>query len=173
MERTARREMEADGFRASDLSLRRSVAHRYVGQSYEITVPYRPARTAEEAFLGAFDREHRRLYSYHHPGRRAEVVNLRLQAVASAPKVRLERRPPASRPAREAIVKVQAMHGGRSGERGPVFDRSRLAPGHKVLGPALIVDQESTTFLPSGTAARVDGYLNLIISGRRGVHAAV
>ena len=173
LERTARREMEADGFQASDLSLRRSVDLRYVGQSYEITVPYRPARTAEAAFLAAFHREHRRVYSYHHPGRTAEVVNLRVQAVASAPKIRLEKHLPATRPTREAIVKVQAMHGGRSGERGPVYDRSRLAPGHKVIGPALIVDQESTCFLPTGVAARVDGYLNLIISGERGLHAAV
>ncbi|MDH4197985.1 MAG: hydantoinase/oxoprolinase family protein [Candidatus Aminicenantes bacterium] len=173
IERTARRDMEADGFRAADIALQRSLDLRYVGQSYEITVPYHCARTAKAAFLDAFHREHRRLYSYHHPGRTAEVVNIRIQAVAAAPKIRLERRPATSRPAREAVVKVQTMHGGRRRERGSVYDRARLAPGHRAVGPALIVDQESTTFLPSGVTARVDGYLNLIITGERGAHAAV
>ena len=173
IERAARRDMTADGFRAADVSLRRSLDVRYVGQSYEITVPYHSARTVEAAFLEGFHREHRRLYSYHHPGRMAEVVNIRVQAVAAAPKIRLEKRSPTGRPARQAVVKVQTMYGCRRGERGSVYDRARLGPGHRVAGPALIVDQESTTFVPSGSAARVDGFLNLIITGQRGVHAAV
>ncbi len=173
VERMACRDMESDGFRTADVTLQRSVDLRYVGQSYEITVPYRSARASGAAFLDAFHREHRRLYSYHHPGRAAEVVNLRVRAVAAAPKVRLEKRPPASRPARRAVVKVQAMHGGRHVGRGSVYDRSRLGPGHRVVGPALVVDQESTTFVPAGAAACVDGYLNLVITRERGGHAAV
>ena len=57
----------------------------------------------------------------------------------------------------------QKIHTGRALREGAVYDRSRLGPGNAVSGPALVIDPESTTFLPPGYRARVDGYLNLVI----------
>ena len=69
----------------------------------------------------------------------------------------------------KAVVRTQAIFSGRTLHRGPVVDRSRLAPANALRGPALVIDPESTTFLPPGYAAHVDGFLNLIIrkEGRR------
>jgi hypothetical protein len=50
--------MAADGFGARDVLLVRSLDCRYLGQSYEIDVPFRRARTAGGAFLKAFHRRH-------------------------------------------------------------------------------------------------------------------
>ena len=65
-----------------------------------------------------------------------------------------------------AILRKQSIFSGRRAHEGTVVDRTRLRPGNGVRGPALIIDPESTTFLPPGYAARVDAYANLVV--RRG-----
>jgi N-methylhydantoinase A/oxoprolinase/acetone carboxylase beta subunit len=163
LEERARRDMAEDGFAAATLVLERSLDCRYVGQSYEIDVPYRKARTLGQAFLESFHRRHKRLYSYRHDRRPVEIVNLRVKAVAVTPKVPLRRSPKAGSLDPEALVKKQAIHTGRAVREGSVYDRSRLGPGNVLAGPALIIDPESTTFLPPGYKASVDPFLNLVI----------
>jgi N-methylhydantoinase A/oxoprolinase/acetone carboxylase beta subunit len=163
LEEKGRRDMAEDGFDPVDVVLERSLDCRYLGQSYEIDVPYRKARTPGLAFLEAFHRRHKRLYSYRHDRRPVEIVNLRVKAVAVTPKIPLERKPRSRSLDPKAIVKKQTIHTGRVLRDGAVYDRTRLGPGNAVPGPALIIDPESTTFLPPGYRARVDGYLNLVI----------
>ena len=47
--------------------------------------------------------------------------------------------------------------------RASAYLREHLEPGNRISGPALIVDQESTTFLPPSYSLRVDGLLNIIM----------
>ena len=163
LEETSLRDMAGDGFAAKDLVLERSLDCRYLGQSYEIDVPYRRARTARQAFLEAFHIRHKKLYSYRHDGRPVEIVNIRVKAVAVTPKIPLvkEGGSPAMDP--KALAGRQPIVCGDRVHDGSVLDRSKLRPGNSVRGPALVIDPESTTFLPPGHAARVDGYGNLII----------
>lgn len=163
LEAQSRLDMAEDGFAASDLVLERSLDCRYFGQSYEIDVPYRRARTLGQAFLESFHRRHKRLYSYRHDSRPVEIVNLRIKAVALTPKIPLEREPRAGSSPSRAIIKRQAIHTGRSPRQGAVYDRAKLGPGHRVAGPALIIDPESTTYLPPGFTADIDRYVNIVI----------
>ena len=169
LEAASLRDMAADGFAAKDVVLERSLDCRYLGQSYEIDVPFRRARTPEAAFLEAFHRRHRKLYSYRHDGRPVEIVNLRLKAVALTPKIPLVKEGRASGLEPRAVLRKQPIFFGRRSHAGAVVDRSLLRTGNRLPGPALIIDPESTTFLPPGYAARVDGYGNLIVrqAGRR------
>ncbi|MGZ5469680.1 MAG: hydantoinase/oxoprolinase family protein, partial [Candidatus Aminicenantales bacterium] len=141
----------------------RSLDCRYAGQSYEIDVPYRKARTLGQAFLESFHRLHKRLYSYRHDRRPVEIVNLRIKAVAMTPKIPFRRELRAASLDPQALVKTQAIHSGRAVREGSVYDRSKLRPGNVLAGPALIIDPESTAFLPPGYRAAVDPYLNLVI----------
>ena len=163
LEARACRDMAGDGFSASDLVLERSLDCRYLGQSYEIDVPYKKARTPDQAFVESFHKRHKRLYSYRHDKRPVEIVNLRVKAVAVTPKIPLERAPHSRAFDPGAVVRRQKIHTGRAFRDGFVYDRSRLHHGHTVRGPVLIIDPESTTFLPPGYAAHVDGFLNLVI----------
>ncbi len=163
LEARGRRDMAEDGPAGAELVLERSLDCRYLGQSYEIEVPFRPARANGPAFLEGFHRRHKRLYSYRHDRRPVEIVNLRLKAVAVTPKIPLERAPRAAGLDPRALVKTQTMQAGRRPLRGAVYDRSRLRPGNAVAGPALVIDPESTTYVPPGRRAEVDAYLNLII----------
>ena len=166
LEAVSLRDMSADGFAAKDVVLERSLDCRYLGQSYEIDVPFRKARAAGRAFLEAFHARHEKLYSYRHDRRPVEIVNLRVKAVAMTPKIPLVKERGSSVLDPRAILRKQSIFSGRRAHEGTVVDRTRLRPGNGVRGPALIIDPESTTFLPPGYAARVDAYANLVV--RRG-----
>jgi N-methylhydantoinase A/oxoprolinase/acetone carboxylase beta subunit len=162
MEKRGRDDLEDDGFRGGPLVLTRSADLRYTGQSYEIHVPW-PA-TGLPGLLAAFEREHRRTYSYLHPGRPVEIVNVRLEARGLSENIPLRKSPIRARPdVSAARMRVLPLyHRGRKYAAG-VFDRDRLVPGSRVMGPALVADSGSTTFIPPGSAARVDGLHNLIL----------
>ena len=54
------------------------------------------------------------------------------------------------------------------GDRGrwtecPVYERGTLRPGHRLTGPAIVVERESTLLLPAGDTARVTESGNLLI----------
>ncbi|MBP1770449.1 MAG: hydantoin utilization protein [Candidatus Aminicenantes bacterium] len=163
LEDKSRRDMLADGFALESVVLERSLDCRYLGQSYEIDVPYRRARNLDLAFLESFHRRHKRLYSYRHDNRPVEIVNLRIKVVAVTPKLPLAREPSGQAYDPEARIRTQKMHTGRAFRDGAVCDRSRLHHGQAVHGPALVIDPESTIFIPPGFAARVDAFLNLVI----------
>ena len=171
LERRAVRDMTADGFRPEAVVLRRLVDLRYAGQSYEIALPFPARLKAPGALRRAFDREHRRVYSYDHPGRPVEVVNVRVQAVAAAPRIPFEKRAPGPAEAGSALVRTREMFCAGRRRRGAVYDRARLEAGASLRGPALVVDAESTTFLPPGYLGRVDAVLNIIVTPERGRHA--
>jgi N-methylhydantoinase A/oxoprolinase/acetone carboxylase beta subunit len=163
LEEKSRRDMLEDGFSLRDVLLERSLDCRYLGQSYEIEVPYRRARTLNQSFLEGFHSRHKRLYSYRHDDRPVEIVNVRIKAVAVTPKLPLVREPRAAGLDPKAVVRRQKIHTGRAVREGAVYDRARLRPGNAARGPALVIDPESTTFLPPGYVCRVDPYLNLVI----------
>jgi len=135
----------------------REVDLRYAGQGYELTVPYANAR--EE-----FERRYARRYGMASPGEAVEATTWRLTAVVETPAVELPRIP------------VVEGEGGKAGTRMAYFpecggytetdvlDRSRLAPGQVIEGPIIIEERESTTILPLGVKAIVDGYGSLLVS---------
>jgi N-methylhydantoinase A/oxoprolinase/acetone carboxylase beta subunit len=159
------REMKEDGFGVKDILFYPLLDLRYLGQSYEITIPYKKSKKISDAFpfISDFHKAHRKLYSYHHPQRPVEVVNIRLKAVGKSKKIKIKRLPQAAKDPKTAFLKKQPIYYSGKKHTASVFKRSLLEPGHKVIGPALIVDYESTTFLPPHFGFTVDDLLNLII----------
>jgi N-methylhydantoinase A/oxoprolinase/acetone carboxylase beta subunit len=158
---SGQRDMREEGFSGLRARLLRSLDVRYVGQSYEITVPFGPR------FREAFDASHLKLYGYADKARPVEVVNLRVKAVGLTEK-------PALRRHREPRAGARGTAGERwtmvfEGEpcRASMYKRPLLGPGSSFLGPALVCDFESTTVVPPDFSCRVDGYLNLILEPRR------
>ena len=79
LEARAAREFGEEGLPAAHFE--RQVDLRYVGQSFEITVPYGDRER--------FDEAHRKLYGYEHPERGVEAVTARVKAVAPLDKIDL------------------------------------------------------------------------------------
>ncbi len=163
LEKKALSDMEEDGFSDKGIRIFPSLDLRYLGQSYEITVPYTSRNTGEFSFVSDFHKAHRKLYSYHHEERPVEVVNIRVKAVGAGKKIKLKKMPQGDLNPEKAFLKKQTYYyKGRSHQAG-VFNRALLSPGNRLNGPALIADAESTTFLPPSFGLNVDGFLNLII----------
>ena len=75
MEKQAHADLAAEGFKRGSVLLQRSVAMRYVGQSFELEVPLGP--DLQESFHEA----HRKRYGHADPSRSIEAVNIILRAV--------------------------------------------------------------------------------------------
>ena len=157
------RTMKEDGFKEDDVCIYHFLDLRYLGQSYEITIPYRNRDHSGLSFAPDFHKAHRKLYSYHHEKRAVEIVNIRVKAVGAGKKIKLKRLPPKDTNPERAFIKKQAIHYNGKTWQASVFSRSLLSPGNRMNGPSLIADSESTTFLPPSYALEVDGFLNLLI----------
>ncbi|ELY37939.1 hydantoinase/oxoprolinase family protein [Halalkalicoccus jeotgali] len=122
-------------------AIERAADLRYVGQSFEITVPlseFDPA-ALEERFHAA----HNQAYGYR-MDEAVELVNLR--ATATVPR---EAPPVSYEGGGDPVVGTREAYfpgGGR--HEATIYDRDRLAPGERVAGPAVLEQAESTTVLP-------------------------
>ncbi len=165
LERRGAKELVEEGFSPRRIVLERYADVRYLGQSYEITMPY---PRGGRGLVSAFHLQHERLYSYRQPHAAVEIVTLRVKARGLTEKIDLapERRmsgESGKRRSPDAPAKIQILHYGGKPFRAPVYDRERLAAGTVLRGPALAVDSGSTTFLPPGFTLRVDPWRNLIL----------
>lgn len=133
---------------------------RYEGQGFELRVEW-SARVLER-----FHELHEKSYGYADRGRRVEVVTVRVQAVARTPRPR------------ERAAKLIRGNGVQAGlgphpiyeegrwRRGTLYDRARLHAGDRFAGPAVILELSATTYLPTGWAAELDGFANLVLTAK-------
>lgn len=158
------RDMKKEGFPPENIQMSPFLDLRYLGQSYEITLPFRPTKSSHLSFLSDFHKAHQRLYSYHHSGRPVEIVNIRLKSIGVTKKINLKKRQIREEiPSKRALLKKQKLFYRGKEHMASVYMRESLESGNRILGPALIVDQDATTFLPPTYSLQVDGLLNLIM----------
>ncbi len=159
LEAAARAELRRERFRAESARVERRLDVRYVGQSYELSVPF------SADFRSAFHRDHEKVYGHAQPGRPLEIVNLRTRLAIRIPKPRLQHRKAATSVGlRAALAKQKHVWFGRRFWRTPLYHRDRLPSGVKFAGPAVIVEYSSTTVVPPDFICHVDEYLNLVLS---------
>ncbi len=145
----------------------RSAFMRYRGQGHEIAVPL-PTRTynaADAATLrAAFEDAYRRLYSRIIPGVEVEILSWVLLLSAPPPV-----EPAAALPSATAHTPEPARHrpvfDAELGEfiSVAIHDRSSLRPGAQIPGPAVIVEDETSTVVTGLFDATIDafGYIEL------------
>ena len=169
LERRSAGALAVEGFGASDHQLVRSADLRYDGQAYEVRVDA-PAGAVDRAFqasvVEAFHAAHERLYGYCYRGvdrHPVEWVNLRVTGIG--PIDRPEHTPRAAGDGKieRARTGTRPVHfDGWS--QATVYDRSRLEPGDVIDGPAVVEEFGSTVPVHPGYTARVDAYLDLVVS---------
>jgi N-methylhydantoinase A/oxoprolinase/acetone carboxylase beta subunit len=163
LEEKSMMEMKEEGFREPDITIFRFLDLRYLGQSYEITIPFRSTPQDDFVFVSDFHKAHQKIYSYLHPQRVIEVVNIRIKAVGVTKKMRFKKYSLKTSQSEKALMRTQSVYSNRKKYQAHVFNRALLNPGDRISGPALVVDFESTTFLPPSYTLNVDEYLNLIL----------
>ena len=159
-----------EGFDADSVRLVRQVDLRYLHQGYQITVPC-PSRDFAEAdklaLKRTFDDHHRRIYGQSAENEDAEVVSFRVLSEVEVPQLELK---PIVRPTGTAAAGEREFYDpeAKRWARARLYDRTRLAPGDRLEGPAIILQFDSTTVVLAGQSAEVDAHGIIVIqSGAR------
>jgi N-methylhydantoinase A/oxoprolinase/acetone carboxylase beta subunit len=160
---------QADGIEARDVTFARAGDLRYVGQGYELRVPF-PGGTLDSSAMAqvfsAFQELHRTEYGHVFAHNPIEIVNIRLTGIGVMPKIAPPRVSGHGALA-EALVKtapcVFRVDGELARVETPFYHRERLAVGTSFAGPAVIIQQDTTTVAPPGTRLVAADGGNLII----------
>jgi N-methylhydantoinase A len=145
---------------------RRNAFMRYVGQGHEITVEL-PNRRLTEADLNglreAFEKDYAALFERAIPGAAIEVLSWSVLATT-------EPRNPARvaevtrKPAGEAAGS-RKFFDGRVGHvvEIPLYHRNQMLPGATIMGPAVIAEDETSTFVSASFEAYIDGAGSIVM----------
>jgi N-methylhydantoinase A len=156
----------APGARGQKVVETRVAYMRYVGQGHEITVPL-PVRALTagdaEALRGAFEKEYAVLFERHIPDAAIEVLSwsvtvsteVRRPEVVTPP-----RRQPPPKP-----VGTRRFFDARLSQHVevPVYWRNDLVPGSTITGPAIIAEDETSTFVSATFDAWLDAAGGIVL----------
>jgi N-methylhydantoinase A len=158
LEERGRQAMREEGVAPEEIHINRFVDMSYIGQSFELMVPF------TTAFVDEFHRRHEQRYGYEDSARPTQVVNVRMQVVGpSATVYRAAKAVEHRGAARPAQVDSLRMFIGAQWQEAPVYDRQQLQPGDRFHGPALVAEYSATTVVPEDFSARVDSQQNIIL----------
>ena len=155
LEERGLREMQSEGL-AGEAT--RSVDMRYVGQGYELNVPY------SDDMVSNFHRAHQRRYGYADEHRTVEVVNIRVRVTSETEHIEIPQSPGRVGDGSQGVLKTRKVLFDQHPFKTPVYDRSLLRPGDTFAGPAVIAEYSATTVIPPECEARVDTFNNIVIA---------
>ena len=144
---------------------------RYVGQGHEIfvTLPLRALVPEDrDVVQRAFDEEYARLYRRVIPEAEVEVLTwaLTISTIAESPKP-VGRVDPLPAPVPIDHLRVPDLETGAELDL-PLFWRPDLEPGAAITGPAIIIEDETSTFVTRHFSVRVAANRYLVVERRPG-----
>jgi N-methylhydantoinase A len=161
-----KRELLADGVAEADVETGFEIDVRYHGQAFEVPMTvgldsFGEGGLARLAQL--FDEEHRRLFTFNMDAEH-EFVNLR--AVALGPVLEIPALEIEKGDGDPVGAKVRDHQVWADGGLKPavIYDRAKLRAGDRVVGPAVIVEMDSTTLVLPGCDALVDRFGTILIN---------
>jgi len=150
---------ERERIASSQRRIERALDLRYVGQSYELTIPVQ--REAFEsssvaALAERFRDEHIRVYGYAQNGP-MQIVTYRITASTPVNTAAAGGSNAASPAPENAQIGTRPAHFLEDGGfvACPIFDRTRVGPGVRISGPAILEQMDTTTVVHPGQVAQV------------------
>ena len=170
MERELTDQFLNDGLAESAISFQRSGDLRYVGQGYELRINFSDVSLDDDSLQEIFNQfhiQHRAEYGHDFPDSAIEIVNARVTGIGQMPKI--------SQPEdiNSGTQESALMKSGgcmfRVDNRLEEFEtmfyqREKLPLEHSIAGPAIIIQQDSTTVVPPNNQFVSDTAGNMIIS---------
>jgi len=135
---------------------------RYRGQSFEIEVPI-DDRWVEAgdigALIAAFHRQHALIYEFSDEAAEVQIINLRLVIAGATARPEFVEQPmSAGEPVPEKRIEV--WYDGEPRDL-PLYLREALRHGHRLTGPAVIAQEDTTICIPEGFVGSIDAHGNL------------
>jgi N-methylhydantoinase A len=173
MEGQARAELQGEGLPSNEMTARRFLDVRYVGQSFELTIDCpnlvptlrgRRPLDLHRTIGNNFYRAHLQRFGYADRGEPVEVVNLRLKLELAVEKPKVDPQPLGDADASAALVGREPVVFPQGSLSSNLYDRDRLKPGNRIAGPALLLQLDTTIVAPPGWDGAVDPYGNLVLT---------
>lgn len=161
------------GISETNLNIYRSTEMRYVGQSYELEVPFPEGRgeiTREivDDVVRRFHDTHQGIYQHSAPDSPVEFIAFRTvfsEKPSPAPVI------PKVKPGAEIAPENKReayFEEYKSFVETPLYERTALIPGQKLIGPAIVEQPDTTTVIYPNQVTEVDEWGNLIITETSG-----
>ena len=150
-------EVEAEGVSADEISTTVNLHLRYEGT--DTALPIR--MSGAEEMRVEFERLHRQRFGFYSPEKRVFIAAVEVEAVGggvSAEERHFELARDEPRPTRTTrFFSRGAWH------EAPVYMREDIAPGHRIMGPALIIEPNQTVVVEPGWRLEVSPLNHLIL----------
>jgi N-methylhydantoinase A len=170
MEAQLRRQFAADRLEAANMSFMRDGDLRYVGQGYELKIPFAAGTIGKpelEEIWARFHEAHKREYGHYFADNPIEIVNARVIGLGQMPKIANLVAPQGASLVEARVRSGECVFrvGGALRSFETAFYRRHLLPvGQPFSGPAVVLQKDSTTVIPPGCGAISDAAGNLILT---------
>ncbi len=151
-------EMDQEGLQSAAMMVTCSMDLRYIGQSYYLNVDVDPDAADLLQCQQDFHAQHERIYG-HALNEPIELVNIRVAVAGPEPDVVL---PGCAQAARAEPCRQVALAGISAAV--PVYWRAELGCDQYLHGPALVLEEVSTTYVAPGWQCYKDEFANLVLS---------
>jgi N-methylhydantoinase A len=161
-----RHDLEKDGVAAERQKFQKLAECRYHGQGFELRAQL-PAGKVTAANLSevvtGFHQQHRLDYGYHFEDGEVELITVRVigrEDVVPLKVARIDKASDGNIADALLYTRPTTFDDGQTLDT-PRYNRDRLKAGHRIAGPAILIQHNSTTLLPPGYVAEVAEFGNL------------
>ncbi len=159
LEREGVTEMTAQGVASRNITVLRRLHLKYKGTDLALVIPFGETRATADAFAAA----HRARFGFDVPDGELIVEAVSVEVVGAG---EVPGGPRASAVETEAPPPVRARRAiwfGAAAAETPIYSRDDLQFGHRIAGPAVIIEASATTVVEPGWRASVDRLANLLL----------
>ena len=167
MESNARSDFNSEGLDTSNLKFNRYLDIRYVGQSYELLIPFptsgiKDSKELQTLITTDFETAHQQRFGYSDSSQKIEVVNVRLKAILPSttqiPTAHISKSSSIGMPIDERPIFFQS-----TSLMTPIYQRSDIQLEQNIKGPALITQFDTSIPVFPGWVANKDELDNLTL----------
>jgi N-methylhydantoinase A len=159
--------LEGEGVAEDDKRFDLYADCRYYLQNIQIPCAFdlEELRDGDSAFLrGRFEEAHRQRYNFDLPDSPLEIATVRVVGRGTIKGVSLlESENGAGEDSSGAITRHEQVFFDGGWMETPIYDRAKLGSGNMIAGPAVIVQDDTTTVIEPGYAGAVDRFGNILI----------
>jgi len=156
--------LTAEGIAAKGQEIRYEADVRYYRQGYELPIVVNPDKLLKGfgPLVKEFHATHQRLYQFKMDVE-VEIVNLRAIGIGKTKQIKLARKKKGRPDPKGAVTGSHKVYFDGKQVNTTIYDRAKLSPGHVVNGPAIVLEEDSTTLIHPKHKGVVDEYSNILI----------
>ena len=162
---SAAKALDEEGVPRKDQTTTYEIDVRYHGQGLVLTIDSTPAKVAKGILADVakrFDKIHEQMFTFalEHD---QELVNLRAIVQGKPTSVRATVLARSRGEPKDAVIQKTKIFADGKTRNATIYDRGKLKAGHKIPGPAIVMEMDATTLILPGHYGSVDDVGNILI----------